>query len=69
MQFLDRVEAAATSHGTFHKYVYLNYAAPEQDIYGGYGEKNRKRLLDISSRYDPEGVFSKLRPGYISWSA
>ena len=38
----DRVEAAATSHSTFHKYVYLDYAEPEPDIYGGYGEKNRK---------------------------
>lgn len=67
--FMQRVEAAATARGTFHRYVYLNYAAPEQDIYEGYGQENRKKLLEISSKYDPDEVFSKLRPGYISCRA
>ncbi|KAH8804486.1 hypothetical protein F5884DRAFT_883984 [Xylogone sp. PMI_703] len=67
--FMQRVEAAATDRGTFHRYIYLNYAAPEQDIYGSYGKENRKRLLDISGKYDPEQIFSKLRPGYLSRQA
>jgi hypothetical protein len=67
-RFLKRVEAASLARGTFHRYVYLNYGAPEQDIYGGYGERNKKRLLEISNKYDPKEIFSRLRPGYINWS-
>ncbi|KAH8821342.1 hypothetical protein F5884DRAFT_840590 [Xylogone sp. PMI_703] len=62
---LKLIEAAATSRGTFHKYMYLNYAAPEQQPFKGYGEKNLTRLLEISKKYDPQAVFSKLRPGYL----
>jgi hypothetical protein len=34
-----------------------------QDIYDGYGEENKQRLLDVSRKYDPERVFQKLLPG------
>ncbi|KAL7946845.1 hypothetical protein V8C42DRAFT_318922 [Trichoderma barbatum] len=64
-RFVDRVENAARAHGTWHNYQYLNYAASSQDVYGGYGEENRKRLLDISAKYDPKGLISTLRPGII----
>jgi hypothetical protein len=40
-----------------------NYAGAAQDVFAGYGEKNRERLRDIQSKYDPEGVFSRLQPG------
>jgi FAD/FMN-containing dehydrogenase len=67
-QFVEKVERAARSYGTFHRYQYLNYAAGHQDVYGGYGEENKKRLLEISSKYDPDGLMSKLRPGIIQLS-
>ncbi|UKZ96308.1 uncharacterized protein TrAFT101_011105 [Trichoderma asperellum] len=67
-QFVEKVEKATRANGTFHRYQYLNYAAGHQDVYGGYGEENRKRLLEISSKYDPDGLMPKLRPGIIQLS-
>lgn len=65
---MDKVEKAARAHGTFHRYQYLNYADGHQDVYGSYGEENKKRLLEISSKYDPDGLMPKLRPGIIQLS-
>ncbi|KAL6859286.1 hypothetical protein J3F83DRAFT_749626 [Trichoderma novae-zelandiae] len=66
--FVDMVAKAARAHGTFHGYQNLNYAASHQDVYGGYGEENRKRLLEIKAKYDPEDLMSQLRPGIIQLS-
>lgn len=64
--FLKRVEAAAATRGTFHRYQYLNYASVQQDVYGSYGEENKRRLIKISNKYDPDKTFWKLRsPGAI----
>ncbi|KAL7935651.1 hypothetical protein V8C35DRAFT_297876 [Trichoderma chlorosporum] len=67
-QFVEKVEKAARANGTFHRYQYLNYASANQDVYGGYGEENRNRLLKIKAKYDPEGLLSTLRPGIIQLS-
>ncbi|OPB41126.1 FAD binding domain protein [Trichoderma guizhouense] len=67
-QFVDKVEKAARAQGTFYPYQYLNYAARHQDVYGSYGEENRKRLLEIKAKYDPEDLMSTLRPGIIQLS-
>ena len=48
-----------------HRYMYMNYAAPEQDVFEGYEEENKKKLLDIQRKYDPEGLFVDLQPGYF----
>ncbi|PTB65194.1 FAD-binding domain-containing protein [Trichoderma citrinoviride] len=66
--FMNKVERVARAHGTFHRYQYLNYAARHQDVYGGYGEENRKRLRELQAKYDPEDLMSKLRPGIIQLS-
>lgn len=66
--FMDKVEKASRANGTFHRYQALNYAAAHQDVYGGYGEENRKRLLEIRAKYDPTGMMPKLRPGIIQFS-
>ncbi|KAH8121748.1 hypothetical protein FP744_10002253 [Trichoderma asperellum] len=63
--FMEKAEKAARARGTFHRYRVLNYSAAYQDIYGGYGEENRKRLLEIRAKYDPDDIMSKLRPGII----
>ncbi|KAL7953836.1 hypothetical protein V8C34DRAFT_41344 [Trichoderma compactum] len=68
-QFVDKVEKAARAQGTFHRYQYLNYADRHQDVYGSYGEENRKRLVEIKAKYDPEDLMSTLRPGIIQLSA
>ncbi|KAM0466763.1 hypothetical protein ACHAPV_000270 [Trichoderma viride] len=63
--FMEKAEKAALARGTFHMYRVLNYSTGHQDVYGGYGEENRKRLLEIRDKYDPDDIMSKLRPGII----
>ncbi|KIW15121.1 hypothetical protein PV08_07908 [Exophiala spinifera] len=61
----DKAKAAASSAGRLHRYVYLNYADSDQDVFASYGESNLKTLLEVSKKYDPNQIFTRLRPGYI----
>lgn len=49
--------------GLAHKYIYMNYAGKNQDVFAGYGGNNQARLRRIAKKYDPQGVFQKLVPG------
>jgi FAD/FMN-containing dehydrogenase len=62
---IDRVTVAAKEAGLYHRYIYQNYANITQDVFAGYGEENREKLRRIQRKYDPEGVFSRLQPGYF----
>lgn len=62
---LRRAIDKAKEMGLYHRYMYQNYADPSQDVFAGYGEANRDRLREIQKKYDPEGVFSRLQPGYF----
>lgn len=62
---IERSVTAAKKLGVDNKYIYQNYAAKGQDVFAGYGEANRQRLIKISEKYDPKGVFQKLQPGYF----
>ncbi|KAL8784304.1 MAG: hypothetical protein Q9213_004062 [Squamulea squamosa] len=48
-----------------HRYIYQNYASLKQDVFAGYGGENQRRLIEISSKYDPDQVFQSLEPGYF----
>ncbi|KAF2026435.1 FAD binding domain protein [Setomelanomma holmii] len=48
-------------------YIYMNYASAHQDVLKGYGEENYNQLKAIAEKYDPEGVFQKLRSGYFKF--
>lgn len=63
--WMDRTIETAKNRGLFHRYIYQNYAGKNQDVFAGYGEENLQRLRDISRRYDPNGVFQRLQPGYF----
>ena len=67
--FIANAVAAAKTAGLNYKYIYQNYAAAGQDVFGGYGEANRERLIEISRAYDPNRVFEKLQPGYFKVEA
>lgn len=43
----------------------MNYASKDQDVFGGYGAENEKKLRDVQGKYDPDGVFKTLQPGYF----
>ncbi|OAP62330.1 hypothetical protein AYL99_04533 [Fonsecaea erecta] len=64
--FAQRLVGTAKAQDKFHRYIYLNYAAGDQDVFAGYGEQNLAKLVKVSKQYDAEGVFTKLRPGYIN---
>lgn len=57
--------ALAKSRGLANDYIYQNYAYKTQDVFSGYGKANKKRLIEISKKYDPEQVFQVLQPGYF----
>ena len=62
---INRAVALAKSMELHHRFIYQNYANISQDVFGGYGEENRERLRMIQTKYDVDGVFSKLQPGYF----
>lgn len=67
--FSERVQkkslAAAKAAGKESSYLYMNYGNKVQDVVAGYGAQNKAKLLSISKKYDPSGVFEKLQPGYF----
>lgn len=48
-----------------HDFIYMNYASSFQDVIPSYGASNKAKLQSIASKYDPEGVYQKLQPGYF----
>ncbi|GAB7335018.1 hypothetical protein MBLNU13_g06880t1 [Cladosporium sp. NU13] len=52
-------EDEAKKLGLYHKYLYLNYAAPWQDPLSGYGDEQKAKLQEVSMKYDPKGLFQK----------
>ena len=64
----DGAVKIAESMGLGYRYVYQNYASLDQDVFAGYGEGNKRRLVEISRKYDPEQVFQELQPGYFKLS-
>ncbi|KAE8454649.1 hypothetical protein EG329_000272 [Mollisiaceae sp. DMI_Dod_QoI] len=63
--FISEANATAHSMGVNHPYVHLNHAAAAQNPFFGYGEKNLKKLRAASAKYDPQGTFQKLVPGFF----
>ncbi|EUC42951.1 hypothetical protein COCMIDRAFT_102147 [Bipolaris oryzae ATCC 44560] len=58
-----QIKKVSKDLGVAHDYIYMNYASQFQDVIAGYGE-SAKKLRDIARKYDPEGVFQTLQPGY-----
>jgi hypothetical protein len=51
--------------GLWHRFIYQNYAGIGQDVFASYGPERHARLLETQQKYDPEGVFLRLQPGYF----
>ena len=64
-RFISRSVDLATSMGLANRFIYVNYAQQDQDVYAGYGPENVARLKWVQRTYDPEGVFKRLQPGYF----
>ncbi len=63
---IDRAVVVAKEMGVHHPYIYQNYAAKSQDVYGGYSVVNQERLRRIQKEVDPQGIFIELQPGYFT---
>jgi hypothetical protein len=61
----NRANATAYAQGLGNRFIYQNYAAFEQPVFEGYGEDNLEKLRRVSRKYDPNGVWQKLQPGYF----
>lgn len=57
-RWLSRSKKAASDMGLLHPSLYINYAKHDQDPFSGYGEANKRRLLEIQKTVDPRGVFT-----------
>jgi hypothetical protein len=62
-QLIQRTDAEAEALGAADDYIFLNYASPWQDPYGGVGEENLEAYREASLKYDPEQLFQRAVPG------
>ena len=62
---VDSSVALAKTMNADYRYIYQNYASPNQDVFDSYGAANKQRLIEISRKYDPEQIFQTLQPGYF----
>lgn len=60
---VNEVQAFASSLGGAQEWLYMNYADPDQDVFGSYGPENVNFLKSVADKYDPEKVVQKLCPG------
>ncbi|KAJ4200809.1 hypothetical protein NW759_015784 [Fusarium solani] len=57
----QKVQTEAQRLGVQHDYLYVNYSGPYQDPFSGYGTEAKDELRRTAAKYDPNGVFQKLR--------
>lgn len=60
---LEAIQGMASERKTALEFVYINYAATFQDPIASYGKENKRRLQEVSRKYDPQGLFQKAVPG------
>ncbi|KAL3459884.1 hypothetical protein BJX64DRAFT_193950 [Aspergillus heterothallicus] len=61
--FVEELDAFAKSVGGEYPYIYLNYAAENQNPLQSYGEENLEFMRRVAEKYDPLGVFQEQVPG------
>lgn len=59
----DEVEDYSKTVGAFVDYRYSNYADASQDVLASYGAESLQKMLAVSAKYDPSGVFQQRVPG------
>ncbi|KAK5047459.1 hypothetical protein LTR84_006555 [Exophiala bonariae] len=64
----ERMSTESRRLGTNHEYRYSNYASEYQDAIVSYGTDSNEFLRKVSNKYDPNGVFQKLRSSGFDFS-
>jgi hypothetical protein len=54
---LEKIEREALTRNQAVDFKFMNYAFNFQDPIGSYGTENKKKLQEVSRKYDPEGLF------------
>ncbi|KAL9603056.1 MAG: hypothetical protein Q9219_001420 [cf. Caloplaca sp. 3 TL-2023] len=62
-KIFQQADKVAEKTGLKRPWIYLNYAAEDQDPIGSYGAENVRKLREASRKYDPTGLFQKNVPG------
>ncbi|KAJ8121487.1 hypothetical protein ONZ43_g2069 [Nemania bipapillata] len=60
-EWLDSVDEFAKGEDLDWDWHYLNYASRDQDPIASYGQESIERIRAAAAKYDPQGVFQKLR--------
>ncbi|KAI0553969.1 FAD binding domain-containing protein [Xylaria curta] len=60
-EWLDSVDEFAASESLSLDWRYLNYAYSDQDPIASYGQESIEQIRATAAKYDPQGVFQKLR--------
>jgi hypothetical protein len=66
-KFMDIVVAEGKRRDLFVDFVYMNYGSCYQDVLKGYGKENYDKLQEVAAKYDSDGVFQRLAPGYFKF--
>lgn len=61
IEFVAILEDYATEIGANKNWHYLNYAYATQDPIAAFGETGISKIKAAANKYDPDGVFQKLR--------
>jgi hypothetical protein len=62
-KYIAELDEFARSVGADNPWIYLDYAYATQDPLASYGEENLRKMREVASKYDPEGVFQTMVPG------
>ena len=62
-KLVEEANMQARELNALDDYVFQNYAATWQDVYGSVGEKNLEAFREVSRKYDPSQLFQKAVPG------
>ncbi|PWY93425.1 FAD-binding domain-containing protein [Aspergillus sclerotioniger CBS 115572] len=62
-EVLGRIEDEAARRGTGSRFKLMNYSFDFQDPVASYGLQSQLRLLEVSRKYDPSGMFQRAVPG------
>ncbi|KXJ93628.1 hypothetical protein Micbo1qcDRAFT_220247 [Microdochium bolleyi] len=66
---IARVEKEAKKLSLYHPFLFPNYAGQWQNVFGSFGDANRRFLAEMANAYDPRQVFQTLQPGSFKVSS
>lgn len=65
---VEEIRSYSAERDGHSSYVYMNYANPEQDAIGSYGDENVRFLRSVAAKYDPHGFFQNRVAGGLKLS-